>query len=195
MSPRRHSRRDCRSPPYPETAKVAARNACGETKAGASRLTAFALLLANLATVVVVGRRWLRRPHPLDLLSATAGRMRLVPGLRSIRVSGRSQDETSYSPVARPDRAVRGRAGATDRIGALVSRASRAALTSDLARRAPRLAGLPGNSGARPGLRGRRVRRRGPRPANSVVEFAASPAATSAPALSTLSANSALLRR
>jgi hypothetical protein len=48
LSPRRHSRRDCRSPPYPEAAKVAARNACGETKAGASRLTAFALLLANL---------------------------------------------------------------------------------------------------------------------------------------------------
>ena len=39
MSPTRHSRRDCRSPPYPEAAKVAARNACGETKAGASRLT------------------------------------------------------------------------------------------------------------------------------------------------------------
>jgi hypothetical protein len=47
LSPRRHSRRDCRSPPYPEAAKVAARNACGETKAGASRLTAFALLLAR----------------------------------------------------------------------------------------------------------------------------------------------------
>ena len=46
LSPRRHSRRECRSPPYPEAAKVAARNACGETKAGASRLTAFALLLA-----------------------------------------------------------------------------------------------------------------------------------------------------
>jgi hypothetical protein len=30
---------------------------------------ASALLVANLATAVVVGRRWLRRPHPVDLLS------------------------------------------------------------------------------------------------------------------------------
>ena len=29
LSPRRDSRRDCRSPPYPEVAKVAARNARG----------------------------------------------------------------------------------------------------------------------------------------------------------------------
>jgi hypothetical protein len=50
MSPWRHSRRDCRSPPDPEAAKVAARNACGDTKAGANRLTAFALLLATSAT-------------------------------------------------------------------------------------------------------------------------------------------------
>ena len=35
------------SPPYPEAAKVAARNACGETRAGANRQTAFALLLAS----------------------------------------------------------------------------------------------------------------------------------------------------
>src|SRR5450755_4592959 len=30
---------------------------------------ASALLVANLAAAVVVGRRWLRRPHPVDLLS------------------------------------------------------------------------------------------------------------------------------
>jgi hypothetical protein len=34
--------------PYPEAAKVAARNACGETKAGASRLTAFAEVVPSL---------------------------------------------------------------------------------------------------------------------------------------------------
>jgi hypothetical protein len=49
-------------PPYPEAAKVAARNACGETKAGASRPTAFALLLAKTRALPRATRTPARSP-------------------------------------------------------------------------------------------------------------------------------------
>ncbi len=42
LSPRRHSPPDCHSSPYTQATKVAARDAFGETKAGTSRLMAFA---------------------------------------------------------------------------------------------------------------------------------------------------------
>ena len=96
-----------------------------------------------------VGLKALLSIHRVYALPLVAGRTR-SPALIARQVYSPRSAQTCCSPVAQPAPVAGGGIIPT----ALLSRVSRAALTSDLARRAPCSASKAGNSAIRPALRG-----------------------------------------